>query len=233
MSRFGNVRGWHVGASARVIIAIIGGTGPEGKGLAYRFALAGHEIIVGSRNAGRAEDAAREIAQRVDGARVRGLENDAGAREAGLVVLTVPQEAQAATLPPLAAAIGDKIVISTGVPMVFTEGRASMAVVAEGSAAEQAQALLPDARVIGAFQNLAAGKLWKGDASLDQDVIVCGDDEAAKQEVMTLAGQIAGVRPVDGGPLASAKYVEAITVLLVGVNRRYKTTAGVRVTGLP
>jgi hypothetical protein len=214
-------------------IGFIGGTGPEGKGLAYRFALAGHQIVIGSRNAERAQEAASEIAERAPGANVRGVENADAAREGEIVVLTVPFDAQAATLPPLAEAIANKIVVSAGVPMVFADGRASMVSVPEGSAAEQAQALLPEARVVGAFQNLGASKLWKSDAPLDQDVIVCGDDADAKARAMQLAEQIAGVRGVDGGPLASARYIEGITVLLVSINKRYKVTAGVKIAGLP
>jgi NADPH-dependent F420 reductase len=215
-----------------VIIGFIGGTGPEGKGLAYRFALAGHEIIIGSRSAERAQEAAKEIAERVSTGSVRGAENAEAAREGEIVVLTVPYDAQAATLPPLTDAIGDKIVVSTGVPMAFAEGSASLVAVPEGSAAEQVQSLLQEARVVGAFQNLGARKLW-GEKPLDQDVIVCGDDEEAKSKVMRLAEQIEGVRGVDGGALASSQYVEAITVLLVSVNKRYKVTAGVRIAGLP
>lgn len=213
-------------------IGFIGGTGPEGKGLAYRFALASHNIVIGSRNAERAQEAASEIAERAAGANVRGAENIDAAREGDIVVLTVPFDAQAATLPPLSEAIADKIVVSTGVPMAFAGGRASMVTVPEGSAAEQAQALLPNARVIAAFQNLGASKLWKNDTPLDQDVIVCGDGDE-KAQIMQLAEQIAGVRAVDGGALASAGYVEGITVLLVSINKRYKVTAGVKIAGLP
>jgi NADPH-dependent F420 reductase len=213
-------------------IGFIGGTGPEGKGLAYRFALAGHEIIVGSRSADRAQEAASEIVGRAAGASILGAENADAAGDAEIVILTVPYDAQAATLPPLAAALAGKTVVSTGVPMAFAEGSAALVVVPEGSAAEQAQSLLPGAAVIGAFQNLGAKKLW-GDKPLDQDVIVCGDAGEAKTAVMQLAGQIAGVRAVDGGALASARYVEAITVLLVSVNKRYKVTAGVKIAGLP
>jgi len=213
-------------------IGFIGGTGPEGKGLAYRFALAGHEIVIGSRNAERAQEAASEIAERASGATVRGAENVEAAREGEIVVLTVPYDAQAATLPPLADALAGKIVVSTGVPMAFADGSASLVPVPEGSAAEQVQALLPNAKVTGAFQNLGAKKLW-GEKPLDQDVIVCGNDDGAKTQVMQLAEQIAGVRAVDGGALASSRYVEAITVLLVSVNKRYKVTAGVKIAGLP
>ena len=213
-------------------IAFIGGTGPEGKGLAYRFALAGHEITIGSRKAERAAEAAIEVAGHASGATVRGVENADAAQNADLIVLTVPHTAQPASLPALNDLVNGKIVVSTGVPMEFAGGRASIVALPEGSAAEQAQALLPDARVIGAFQNLGSAKLWKDGSSLDQDVIVCGDEDEAKQTVMKLSEEIAGVRAVDGGVLANARYVEGITALLVSVNRNYKKTTGVRIAGL-
>ena len=213
-------------------LAFIVGTGPEGKGLAYRFALAGHELVIGSRSRERGETAAREVAERVPNATVRGADNADAAREGTVVVLTVPFAAQADTLPALREALDGKIVISTAVPLSFEGGKPAMLSVAEGSAAEQAQALLPGARVVGAFQNLGAAKLWEGDASLEQDVIVCADDADAKRDVTALAEQIRGVRVVDGGPLASSRYVEGITALLVNINRRYKTLAGVRIVGV-
>ena len=213
-------------------IGFIGGTGPEGRGLAYRFALAGHEVVIGSRTPERGREAAKKVADRAGSASVTGGENAVAARQAELMVLTVPFAAQADTLPPLREACQGKIVVSTAVPMQFDGGSPSMPVVPEGSAAEQAQALLPGARVVGAFQNLGAAKLWEGDGSLDQDVIVCGDDADAKREVTALAEQIRGVRVVDGGPLASSRYVEGITALLVNINRRYKTLAGVRIVGV-
>lgn len=214
-------------------IGFIGGTGPEGKGLAYRFALAGHEIALGSRRRERADDAAKEIAERAPNATVRGGENLDAACDAEIVIITVPFSAQADTLPPLHDAVGGKIVVSTAVPLSFGGGKLSMPHVPEGSAAELAQALLPRAKVVGAFQNLGAAKLWKGDVPLDQDVIVCGDDADAKQRVMALAESIRGARAVDGGPLAASHYVEGITALLIGVNKRYKATTGVRIVGLP
>jgi NADPH-dependent F420 reductase len=216
-----------------MVIGFIGGTGQEGKGLAYRFALAGHEVIIGSRSRERADEAAKEIADRIPAATVRGGENGAAAREAEIIVLTVPFSAQADTFPSLSEAIGEKIVVCTAVPLAFVDGTPLMLNLPEGSAAEQAQALLPRARVIGAFQNLGASKLWAGDEPLDQDVIVCGDDAEAKRRVMALAGQIRGARAVDGGALAASRYVEGITVLLIGINRRHKATTGVRVVGLP
>ena len=222
-------------------IGFIGGTGPEGKGLAYRFALAGHEIVIGSRNRDRAEAAAQETAGHAPGAQARGAENAEAARAGEVVLITVPFSAQADTLPPLREALDGNIVVSAAVPMSFDpstslragSGKPAMLTVAEGSAAEQAQALLPGAKVVGAFQNLSASKLWAGDSSLGQDVIVCGDNADAKRRVMALADQIRGARAVDGGPLAASRYVEGITVLLIGINRRHKATTGVRIVGLP
>ena len=213
-------------------VGFVGGTGPEGKGLSYRFALAGHEVVIGSRSRERADEAAREVAERAPGATVRGAENIDAAREAELVVLTVPFAAQAATLPALREAVEGKIVVSTAVPLSFDGGRPAMLAVPEGSAAEQAGALLPGARVVAALQSLGAAKLWEGDPLLEQDVVVCADDAQARRAVMTLSEEIQGVRAVDGGPLANARYVEGITVLLVTINRRYKATTGVRIVGV-
>jgi NADPH-dependent F420 reductase len=216
-----------------MIIGVIGGTGPQGKGLAYRFALKGHEVLIGSRTRERGEEAAAEIVARGEGLNVRGATNDDVAREGELIILSIPYEGQAAALPPFAAAVAGKTVVVTDVPLAFEGGKPTMLAVPEGSAVEQAQALLPGARVAGAFQNLGAAKLWEGDKPLDQDVIVCADDAGAKRDVIALAEEIRGARAVDGGSLANARYVEGITVLLIAINRRYKTLAGVRVVGLP
>ncbi|MEX0749601.1 MAG: NADPH-dependent F420 reductase, partial [Dehalococcoidia bacterium] len=148
-----------------------------------------------------------------------------------IVVVTTPYSAQAATLPPLAAATAGKIVVSTVVPMAFEAGKATLVDVPEGSAAEQQQALLPASTVVGAFQNLGARKLLRG-SPMDADVVVCADMDDAKKQIMQLADQIEGARGIDGGPLANAKLVEGITVLLVAVNRAYKVNAGIRIAGV-
>lgn len=214
------------------IIAFVGGTGPEGRGLAFRLALAGHRVIIGSRRQERAEAAATEIRSRAPQAQVgAGLNADA-VRGADMVFVTVPFEAQRDTLASLADEIGERLVVSTAVPLVFEEGRAGTVAVPEGSAAEQAQALLPRARVVGAFQNLSAYKLLEGDASLEMDVVVCADDAEAKRTVMALAEEVRGLRAVDGGPLANSRYVEDVTALLLNINRRYKAHAGIRIVGI-
>jgi NADPH-dependent F420 reductase len=212
-------------------IAFIGGTGEEGMGLAYRFALAGHDCTIGSRSIEKARAAVEELREKDASLRLSAAQNAAAAGDGEVVLVTTPYAAQADTLPPLADALAGKVVVSTVVPMSFAGGRASLLAVPEGSAAEQEQALLPRSTVVAAFQNLSARKLLAG-KPLDADVVVCADDASARQRVMELAEAIDGVRGIDGGALANAKLVEGITVLLVAINRAYKTQAGVRIAGL-
>lgn len=214
-----------------MIVSFIGGTGEEGMGLAYRFARAGCECIIGSRSDERAQAAVAELREKDPELRLRGATNTAAAEGGEIIVVTTPYSAQADTLPPLASACAGKIVVSTVVPMTFAGGAARLMAVPEGSAAQQEQALVPGARVVAAFQNLSARKLLKG-GPVDADVVVCADDADAKRVVMDLAQMIEGVRGVDGGPLANAQLVEGITVLLVAINRAYKTQAGIRIAGV-
>ncbi|HEY8173954.1 MAG TPA: NADPH-dependent F420 reductase [Dehalococcoidia bacterium] len=212
-------------------IAFIGGTGEEGMGLAYRFALAGHTCLIGSRSIEKAAESVAELHAKDPSLPISGTTNAEAAASGEIVVVTTPFSAQADTLPPLAGAIGGKIVVSTVVPMAFAGGRASLLDVPEGSAAEQEQALLPDATIVAAFQNLSARKLLKG-GPIEADVVVCADDADAKRSIMQLSEAIEGVRGVDGGALANAQMVEGITVLLVSINRAYKTQAGIRIAGI-
>jgi len=209
---------------------MIGGTGPEGKGLAARFARAGLAVIVGSRSAERGAEAAEEVRNQAGG-NVRGATN-AEAAQADLVMVTLPYLGQAETLAGLRERIGNRIVVSTVVPMQFAAGKVTMLDLEDGSAAQEAQRILPEARVVGAFQNLAARKLFDVDHELDGDVIVCSDDKEALREVIWLAEQIPGLRGVNGGPLACSRYVEGITALLVHVNRNYKTESHVKIVGV-
>jgi NADPH-dependent F420 reductase len=211
-------------------IGMIGGTGPEGKGLAVRFARAGMDVVIGSRSAERGEEAANEVRGQAGGS-VRGATN-ADAALADIVVVTLPYAGQAETLAGLRDAIGNRIVVSTVVPMQFAAGKVTMLDLEDGSAAQEAQRILPQARVVGAFQNLAARKLFDVDHELDGDVIVCSDDKEALREVIWLAGQIPGLRGVNGGPLACSRYVEGITTLLVHINRNYKTESHVKIVGV-
>lgn len=200
-------------------------------GLAYRFALAGHACIIGSRNTEKAQAAVAELREKDVSLPLTGTTNAEAAAQGDVVVVTTPYAAQADTLPPLAASTVGKIVVSTVVPMAFEGGKASLLPVPEGSAAQQEQALLPGARVVAAFQNLSARKLLRGDP-LDADVVICADDADGKRAIMQLAEAIEGVRGIDGGPLANAQLVEGVTVLLVAINRAYKTQAGVRIAGV-
>jgi NADPH-dependent F420 reductase len=209
---------------------MIGGTGPEGKGLAARFARAGLEVIIGSRSAERGEAAAADVREQAGGT-VRGAPNE-DAATADIVMVTLPYSGQAETLAGLREQIGGRIVVSTVVPMQFAAGKVTMLDLEDGSAAQEAQRILPDARVVGAFQNLAARKLFDVEHELDGDVIVCSDDKDALREVIWLAEQIPGLRGVNGGPLACSHFVEGITTLLVHINRNYKTESHVKIVGV-
>jgi len=214
------------------VIALIGGTGPEGMGLALRLAQAGERIIIGSRSEARARAAADKIRARLPHADIRGAENVTAAREAEVIIVTVPYEAHKETLESLRDHIAAKVVIDAVVPLELERGRVSVLPVDEGSAAQQAQRLLPQARVAAAFQHINAERLADLDASLDADVVVCSDDPDAKRTAMALAEKLKGVRALDGGGLANARYLEEITALLVTLSRIYKARAGVRFTGI-
>jgi NADPH-dependent F420 reductase len=215
------------------MLAFLGGTGPEGLGLATRCAALGEEVIIGSRSAERAADAALQIATAVPGARVRGMLNADAAAAADVIFLCFPYEGQATLLPDLADIIGDKMVISVIAPVLIEKGKApQLREVPDGSAAQEAQRLLPRARVAGAFQNVDAHDLRQLDKRLDCDVIVCGHPET-KAFAMQLAERFPGVRAVDGGPLSVCRLVEGLTALLIGINRRYKCHTSIKIVGLP
>ncbi len=215
------------------MLAFLGGTGPEGLGLAARFALAGYEVVIGSRSAERAQEAAQKIRKLVPNAKASGDDNQMAARKGDIVLVCVPFEGHQALLESLREQLKSKLVIDVVVPLAFEKGKGVHAVlVPEGSAAEQAQALLPRARVIGAFHNLSAKELQDVGHPIPCDVLVCGDDEESKKQVMAMAQQIAGIRAVDAGRLSNARYVENITALLVSINRIYKTQSGIKIVGI-
>lgn len=218
-------------------IAVIGGTGPAGMGLALRWARAGETVIIGSRNEERAQQTAAAIQRRAGpDAIVSGMENAAACAAADILMLTVPFEGQAALLKELKPAMtAGSILIDATVPLAASVGgRASRTLgVWQGSAAQQAAELVPkEVSVVAAFHNVSADML-NGDAPLDCDVIVCSNDADASQLTRELAAKIPGVRALDGGPLQNARIVEQITALLIGMNIRYKGHAGIRITGLP
>jgi len=218
-------------------IAIIGGTGPAGMGLAQQWARAGETIIIGSRDEQRAQIAAEAIKRSAgQQSAITGMENSAACAAADILMLTVPFEGQAGTLKQLKPAITEgSILIDATVPLAASVGgRPSRPLgVWQGSAAQQAQELVPKGvSVVAAFHNLSA-ELLNGDAPLDCDVIVCSDDPDAAQLTRELAAKIPGVRAIDGGKLENARIVEQITALLIGLNIRLKGHSGIRITGLP
>ncbi len=215
--------------TALPILAVLGGTGAEGAGLAIRWARAGYRVIVGSRSAERARAAAAELGS----ANVEGMANLDAAKAADIAVLTVPFAAQKATLAEVAKALQGKILVDVTVPLVPPKV-ARVQLPPEGSAAQIAQAVLGDGvRVVSAFQTVSAHRLADPDRRIDCDVLVCGDDADARQRVIALAAA-AGMRGIHAGPLANAAASEALTSVLIAINRRYKVPgAGIRITGLP
>ena len=218
-------------------IAILGGTGPAGMGLALRWARAGEAIIIGSRSVERAQEAARKIEARVGaGAKVTGLANSAACASTDLLALTVPFEGQAGLLKELKQAFKPgSILIDATVPLASAVGgRASRTVgVWQGSAAQQTAELVPKGvTVVAAFQNCSADAM-NGDDPVECDVIVCSDNADATKLVCDLAAKISGLRALDGGKLENARIVEQITALLIGLNIRHKGHGGIRITGLP
>ncbi|MGH9325898.1 MAG: NADPH-dependent F420 reductase [Terriglobia bacterium] len=226
------------GQATNRAIGILGGTGPEGRGLALRWARAGETVLIGSRDPQHAESCAAQVRQEVGaGARVDGLENAVAVAAAEIVVVTVPFEGHVSLLKKLKPAFKPgTIVIDTTVPLAASlGGRATRTLgVWEGSAAEQAAEILgTEIAVAAAFQNTSA-TLLNGDAPVDCDVIICSDDKRARQAASRLAEEIPGVRAVNGGNLENARIVEQFTALLIGINIRYNVhTAGLRLTGLP
>ncbi len=212
------------------IVAVLGGTGPQGRGLARRFAAAGIRVVIGSRDAHRAAALAAELADATGGA-VSGADNAAAADQGDVVVVSVPWDGHRALLEGLAPQLAGKVVVDCVNPLGFDKQGAYALAVDEGSAAEQARELLPESVVVGAFHHVSAVLLDDPDvASVDTDVMVLGDDRDATDLVRALAGSIPGVRGVYAGRLRNAHQVEALTANLISVNRRYQAHAGVRVT---
>lgn len=210
-------------------IAVLGGTGPQGQGLARRWAAAGLTVIIGSRDPQKAQSVAAEIG----GGKVSGAGNLEAAQAADQVVIAVPYEAHARTLMDVAHALDGKILIDCVNPLGFDKQGAYALSVPEGSAAQQAQALVPPARVVAAFHHVSAVLLADLEQQLDIDVMVLGDDREATDEVIGLASVIPGMRGVYSGRLRNAAQVEALTANLISINRRYKVHAGIRITDLP
>lgn len=214
-------------------IAILGGTGEQGPGLALRWALAGEEIIIGSRSRERAEKVAAELNAEHGESRIRGLENPQAAEEAELVVLTVPYSAHLSTLETVKSQLQGKIFVDVSVPL-DPENPRRMKMPPEGSATEEAQAFLgPATKVVAAFQNVSAHLLREPHHPIECDVLLCGNDAEAKRTVSGLVAEM-GLQAYDVGPAESARVVEGLTSLLIRLNIRHKVKgSGIRLTGLP
>jgi NADPH-dependent F420 reductase len=214
-------------------IAVIGGTGPQGRGLAYRWARHGHPVVIGSRSQERAEETAAEIRERAPGACVAAGVNDEVVRDAEVVLLAVPYDGHDALVASLGPGLAGKPVISCVNPIGFDAQGPHGLDVPAGSAAEAAAALVPEARVVGAFHHLSARSLWKtGDDLSHEDVLVCGDDPSAKQVAIELARCVTGRDGVDAGRLRMARQLEPLTAVLISINKRYKVRSGIAIAGL-
>jgi NADPH-dependent F420 reductase len=218
------------------IVAVLGGTGPQGRGLALRWAASGLDVVLGSRDSERAEQAAADLNEQLSAvagaSTVRGAGNRDAAAAADIVLVAVPFDAHEKTLADLVDVLDGKIVVDCVNPLGFDQRGPFVVDVDGGSAAEQAQAILPGSRVIGAFHNVSAVLL--GDLSvtdLDTDVLVLGEDRGDVAVVQQLADRIPGMRGLFGGRLRNAGQVEALTANIIAINRRYKTHAGIRITG--
>ena len=217
-------------------IAIIGGAGELGFGLALRWAKAGEDVIIGSREAAKAQEAAARVKAAVPNAKIAGADNVQAAGAASIVVLAVPFSAQAGIVKSIKPALKSAIVVDATVPLAASVGGrpTRMLGVWEGSAAQQAAGLLPGVSVVSAFHNISAEMLHDFALQLDCDILICGDDPAAKERVSSLVKLMPGLRPLDAGPLEMSRIVESMTALMISLNRRYKTHhSGVRITGLP
>lgn len=218
--------------SQRRTIAVLGGSGALGRGIALRLALAGHHVAIGSRTRMTAEQAASEIGARIDGS-ILGLDNASAASFGEVVFLTVPFAHQADTCLALRTELAGRILIDTTVPIsVGKAARVHLPVGGSAVAALQAE-LGPEVRVVSAFQNVSAAHLADPSHDVDCDVLICGDDPAAREIVVSLAADM-GLRGIQAGPIANSAAAEALTSVLISINIRYKAHgAGIRITGLP
>jgi 8-hydroxy-5-deazaflavin:NADPH oxidoreductase len=221
----------------QTIIAVVGGTGAEGSGLAARFAQAGATVCIGSRNLEKAQEAARRIAHQINGSQATGHTNADAVAGAGIVILTVPLSAQVETLKMIRGSFAPgAILVDATVPLeIAIGGRLSRTLTLwDGSAAQQAARLVPGVPVVAAFHALSAEALAKLDHPLDCDALICGDSAEAKTAVAQLAALIPGVRAIDAGPLDNARLLESAAALLISLNLRHKVKeSGMRFTGVP
>lgn len=220
-------------ADVRETLGFIGGTGPQGRGLAARWAAAGHVVHLGSRSRERAQQAVDDILERTGGVgEVHAATNEEAAAAGEIVVVAVPYDAQQATLPPLRETVGDKVVLNVVNPMVFDDVGPRAVRVEAGSSAEECQELWPEARVVSAFHDVSSRRLLRVDEEIVTHVLICGDDNEAAHRVAHLASRIAGMWGVYCGPLRNSEYIENITPVLLFINRYYRIQAGLLIDGI-
>lgn len=213
------------------MISFIGGTGPEGRGLALRFALSGEKVFLGSRKQERGEEVASSVEELAE-IEVQGGTNKQAAQSGEIIIVATPYDGHKETLNSLSNELHGKIIVDVVAPLTFSNGRISSTPVEEGSAAVQAQQILPNSRVVGAFHNISATDLLVPHKPIDSDVIVCSDDDEAKKYVIDLSEKIEGIRGIDGGKLENSKYSEELTALLLNINKIYKAHSSIRITGI-
>lgn len=214
------------------LLGFIGGTGPEGRGLALRFSSAGYPVMIGSRDISKALETAENISSQVQQSEVLGALNLTVAENSKIVFIAVPYTAQRETLEHLREALVGKIVVSLVVPLSFSKGKASSLPVPEGSATLQAQSILTGSSIVAAFQNTSANDLLNLDTTIESDVLVCSNDMLAKATIMELAEKIRSVRAVDCGGLENSRYIEDLTALLININRIHHKNSSIRLVGI-
>ena len=213
-------------------IAVLGGTGPEGLGLAARLLAAGETVVIGSRTEERAAAAAEKLLDRVPGSSVRGATNVDAAAASGMVVVAVPAAGLDDTIETCAEHFRGKLVLDVVVPIRVDRGTFLLEPIAEGSAGERIAARVPEARVVSGFKHQAAADLFEVERELESDVLLCGDDAEAKERVAALVRRISKLRPVDAGSLRVSRHLDAVTALLLNLNRLHRTRASVKITGV-
>lgn len=219
----------------RPTVGILGGTGPHGRGIALRLREAGHDVLVGSRDAQRAAEVVAELApaRAADAGTLTGVANADAAARGDLIIVTTPWDGFAGLAADVGPALAGKVVVSCANPLRFEGGGpVPVRLDEDGSAAELLQRLCPDARVVSGFQNVSAVKLGDLDVALEGDVLLCGDDQDAVTATGELVDAIDGLRALNAGPLRLSGIAEDLTVLLISMNKRYRTNASVRITGI-
>ena len=216
------------------MISIIGGTGPEGKGLGLRLAMAGEEVFIGSREESRGIEVAQQIKEikNVPSMSIDGGSNLKAAKIGDIIIISTPYNGHKQTLIDYASHLKNKIIIDVVVPLSFSKGKISTLPITEGSVAEEAQEILKDSFIVGAFHNVSAEDLLIPNKKMDCDVIVCSNNQDSKKTVIQLTEKILGLRGIDGGGLHNSKYVEDFTALLININKIYKTHSSIKISGI-